>query len=840
MSKYLNTALVILFWLISTTCLAGGSGPSVSLTSPLSGATFVSPANIVITASASEKGGTIARVDFYQGTTLIGSSTTSPYTVTWANVIGGSYSLTAKATDAAGVLKASTAVGIVVTGSKIHISTPAAGSTLYGGATVVAGTFTGDATSTVLVDNGTSSRLATISNNNAFSANLPVFIGSNTLKVTVVHTDKTSDTASVTVTGNDSPKIAFLAPFSATFNAPGDVLFGVSAVSPASTISKVDFYTNGVLAGTVLSPPYQYTLTNALAQSYAIQATATDIVGSVSSAFTTVTGIGPNTPPNISLTSPLNGAVYPALANIPLAVNASDPDGSVVVVRYYQNGSLLSTTNIPPFSFNWLNVSASAYTLTAVATDNRSGTATSTPISINVDVPPTVSLTAPATGASYYAPATIGFSASAADSDGTVAKVDFYQGAIRVGTATAAPYTFNWVNVPAGNYALSAIATDNLGVTTTSAAATVTVIPNSPPTVSLTSPTASFSAYAPATVALSANAADSDGTVAKVDFYQGTTLIGTATSAPYTYTWTGVAAGTYTITAVATDNLGATTTSSPVTITVNALQVALATPTNNATLTGNNVQVSGTFQGPANSGILVNGVIASTDANNFYATVPLTPGSNAITATITTLAGTTATQTVNVTSDGIAPALQISADHLEGIAPLTVNFTLRNTGTVDLTVQFSGDTPFVVPAGNSGTGSATFTVAGAYPFTVTSTDANNNTTTQNLTVVVNDPIRMDAKFQAIWDGMNNAVVAGDKATALGYLSVSAQAKYGEVFDALQANYQQIVASFSQPMRMDVSSNLGEYAIRRTINGVNTIFFVYYLRDVTGVWKLDSM
>ncbi|MEV4169303.1 glycoside hydrolase family 48 protein [Nonomuraea sp. NPDC049709] len=88
------------------------------------------------------------------------------------------------------------------------------------------------------------------------------------------------------------------------------------------------------------------------------------------------------------------------------------------------------------------------------------------------------------------------------------------------------------------------------------------------PTVSLTSPTAGQTFTAPATVPIAANAADSDGTVAKVDFYQGSTLLGTDTSSPYSYSWTNVAAGSYSITARATDNAGLTTTSSPVGITV--------------------------------------------------------------------------------------------------------------------------------------------------------------------------------------------------------------------------------------------------------------------------------
>jgi hypothetical protein len=89
--------------------------------------------------------------------------------------------------------------------------------------------------------------------------------------------------------------------------------------------------------------------------------------------------------------------------------------------------------------------------------------------------PPTVALTTPANGATYTAPATIAISASASDSDGTIARVDFYQGTTLLGGDTSSPYSFTWSNVPAGVYSLTAVARDNVGATTTSASRSVTV-----------------------------------------------------------------------------------------------------------------------------------------------------------------------------------------------------------------------------------------------------------------------------------------------------------------------------------------------------------------------------
>src|SRR6185437_8740713 len=77
-------------------------------------ATFTAPASVTITASASETGGTISNVQFFNGTTLLGTSTTSPYSYSWTNVAAGTYSITAKATDNGGAVTTSAAVNITV------------------------------------------------------------------------------------------------------------------------------------------------------------------------------------------------------------------------------------------------------------------------------------------------------------------------------------------------------------------------------------------------------------------------------------------------------------------------------------------------------------------------------------------------------------------------------------------------------------------------------------------------------------------------------------------------------------------------------------------------------
>jgi Bacterial Ig domain/Secretion system C-terminal sorting domain len=91
---------------------------------------------------------------------------------------------------------------------------------------------------------------------------------------------------------------------------------------------------------------------------------------------------------------------------------------------------------------------------------------------------------------------------------------------------------------------------------------------NAHPIVRLTAPTVGQTFVSPAMIPLAATATDADGRVTRVDFYNGNTLLATDTSAPYTYNWTNVLAGTYQLTAKATDDSAAVSTTYPFQLTV--------------------------------------------------------------------------------------------------------------------------------------------------------------------------------------------------------------------------------------------------------------------------------
>jgi len=107
----------------------------------------------------------------------------------------------------------------------------------------------------------------------------------------------------------------------------------------------------------------------------------------------------------------------------------------------------------------------------------------------NPNQAPSVSLTAPANGATYTAPASITLSANASDSDGSVTKVEFFANGTLLGSDSSSPYSYTWTNVVAGSYTITAKAFDDDGATkiSTSVSATVNTAPPPPPTISVTS-----------------------------------------------------------------------------------------------------------------------------------------------------------------------------------------------------------------------------------------------------------------------------------------------------------------------------------------------------------------
>ncbi|GAA5042702.1 hypothetical protein GCM10011506_45460 [Marivirga lumbricoides] len=349
-----------------------------------------------------------------------------------------------------------------------------------------------------------------------------------------------------------------------------------------------------------------------------------------------------NRNPTVALSSPEANTTYPSGSAVTIEANASDSDGSVTKVEFLVNGTVAGTDTSAPYSFTVTDLADGSYSISARATDNEAATATSTSVNVIIgesdNEAPVVSITTPVNNAKITEGSAINITASASDSDGSIISVQFLVDGSLVGEATSAPYTFIWNNTAVGNYTLTAVATDDEGASTTSAAVLVEVeentgsdcdVPawdpakaynggalvsyegntyeakwwtqgdnpaqpvdvgvwkligpcgdgeepeNQSPTVSLSSPANNAAFEAGVSLSITATATDSDGTVSKVEFFNGTSKLGEDTTAPYSYSWSNVAEGTYTLTAKATDNDGSVSTSAAVNIVVESGDVVV-------------------------------------------------------------------------------------------------------------------------------------------------------------------------------------------------------------------------------------------------------------------------
>jgi hypothetical protein len=192
--------------------------------------------------------------------------------------------------------------------------------------------------------------------------------------------------------------------------------------------------------------------------------------------------LGPvdTTPPTVAMTTPANGATVSG-SSVNVSATASDNSGIAGVQFKLDGGNLGAEVTTSPYAVTWNSTLAGngTHTLTAVARDPSANTATAAAVTVTVfnpdTIPPTVSMTAPAAGATVIGTVTV--SATASDANGVVGLQFLLDGAALGAELTAAPYTVGWNTTGSvnGTHTLSARARDAAGNQATSTAVSVTV-----------------------------------------------------------------------------------------------------------------------------------------------------------------------------------------------------------------------------------------------------------------------------------------------------------------------------------------------------------------------------
>ncbi|MBN2484599.1 MAG: T9SS type A sorting domain-containing protein [Bacteroidales bacterium] len=280
--------------------------------------------------------------------------------------------------------------------------------------------------------------------------------------------------------------------------------------------------------------------------------------------------VAPDLAPTVSLVTPANGTTFNVNDVITIGAHADD-DNAVTYVEFFVNGVSVGIDNtdngqtdatLPTHTITWTAVGTTAQVY-AVVSDGVNPAVTSSTVTININDPfPTnVALTVPTAGNYNLSPITL--TATASDGDQTITTVEFLVNGVVVGSDNNGADGWSTVYTPvaANNVNISARA---LGVVSVPV---VVSFANAAPSVSISTPVAPFNLTVGNDTTFVATVSDPDGTVSSVAFIMGGSVVATDNTAPFEYVYNAGVPGNYSISARATDNLGAQTTSAPVAFT---------------------------------------------------------------------------------------------------------------------------------------------------------------------------------------------------------------------------------------------------------------------------------
>ena len=444
------------------------SPPSVSITSPTDGTFFNPGDDITITVDAADSDGTITKVEFLNGLEVLGQDTSAPYSFTINDITEGAYTLRARATDSNDISRTSSSVMVYVGTSELNSISLSPTKTTIEEGKITNFTLTGyDQFGLVfpLPQNVTwsSSGGGVIDDNGYFAAVGPE--DTYTVTAEAVSTNRTfTDTATVDIfsgglcTGQpsngdftwqasgieDSPSLTFI-PSSSDI---GDTLLLLyysndeNVTFPGySAEPSVPFYLTGAEPGDIIY--FYYTYSTPAGQQSTFSEIQSFEVG--------------NCPAIVASDFDGDGIVnLPDFAILASYWLSNDCDSNN---EFCQNADHVKDGDVDIYDlelliYNWLNEGTSG---------SNNGTTNS----------PSVSITNPIDGEVIAPNATVTIEADATDPDGSITKVEFYEGANYLGQATSSPFTYTWANVSEGQYILTAIATDDTGLSTTSDPITV-------------------------------------------------------------------------------------------------------------------------------------------------------------------------------------------------------------------------------------------------------------------------------------------------------------------------------------------------------------------------------
>ena len=292
----------------------------------------------------------------------------------------------------------------------------------------------------------------------------------------------------------------------------------------------------------------------------------------------------------------------------------------------------------------------------------------------------------------------------------------------------------------------------------------------------------------------------------------------------------------YSLTSFSGDDIFNTT--GPITITI-------ISPLDNATISRADSMVTGTITNSTGNetGVTVNGMVATVYNGQFFTNhVPLQDGQNTIMANAVDTEGNTASNSILVDANTTTPYIFLRANIESGIALLTTYFSVSTeipNAVSTYQIDYEGDAVIDYAGTNFEDISFIYSTEGIYYPTVTVTDNQSNNYTDTIAIIVLNQNDLDMLLRTKWQGMKTALVAGDTATALNYISPITRTAYQEMFSALTGQLASIIATQTGFNLITIKDNIAQYKLNTLESGTIYSYKVIFSKDSEGIWMIQD-